>query len=145
MNQLFQLWITAMRWFATIGVITWFITVPLTPVYGLLRPWANAESKFSELGIAGLPLMIGAGSRGERQSDEVPSKWKLERQRTYIIIPYSFHNLRIVTYSESKSSESHVVHGKIVESSIFLLLVPWLAAGAFTFWRVKRFIKRNEK
>ena len=145
MNQLFHLWITAIRWFATIGVIAWFIAIPLTPLYGLLRPWTNAESKFSEMAIAGLPLMIGAGSRSERQSEEIQSKWTLERQRTYIIIPYSFYNLTIFTYSESTSSESPIVSGEIVESSIFLLLIPWLAAGAFTLWRAKRFMRRNEK
>jgi hypothetical protein len=134
-----SLWWKSIRWFATVGVMLWFIVLPLIPVYGLLRPWPQAQEKIREEGISGFPLMIGAGYHGERRFDSSGEYRREEKQRSYVVFPDSFRRLEIFTYSESEGSGIAGVQKVVLRSrSLIPLVVFWTLAGLFTAWKVRQ-------
>jgi hypothetical protein len=71
-----QIWWKAIRWLATLGVMLWFVVLPLMPLYGWFRPWPQVQEKLREEAVTGLPLMIGAGHHSERRIDRSGEYWR---------------------------------------------------------------------
>lgn len=143
-KNLFRLWWLCIRWTATLGVMAWFIILPLTPVYGVLDRWTQAEERLKQEGVMGLPLMIGAGAESERRIDSSGEFWRTEEQRSYIVFPDSFRRLQVYTYSEAKGSEFIGVQQELFRSSLIPVLGFWGLAGGLTVWQTRRWLKKKE-
>lgn len=131
-----RLWWKSIKWFATFGVMLWFLALPLASVYGLLRPWPQAREELKAKGVEGYPLMIGAGSSGEHRFDSSGERWREEKQRSYVIFPDSFHRMEIFTYSESQGSGITGVRKVVLRTRLLIpFVVLWILAGLFTVWK----------
>jgi len=109
-----------------IGVMLWFVAVPILPVYGWLSPWTEAEQALGTEGVQGTKFMIGGGGSSKREND----MWSEERQRSYIVLPASLRTMEIFTYSEVKGSRITGVARKVVRSRIAIpLFLLWISAG----------------
>jgi hypothetical protein len=140
-----QLFFKCIRWLATLGVMLWFVVLPMMPVYGLLSPWPQAQQKLKEDGITGLALMSGASSQTERGFDSSGEYWRDEKQRSYVVVPDSFHRLEIFTYSELKGSGIAGVEKQVLRrQSLILLLAFWIFAALFTVWQVRRWSAKEQ-
>lgn len=123
----------------------WFVLLPLLPVYGLLRPWPAAQEKLKAEGIAGFPLMIGAGGEGGHSIDSSGEYWREEKQRSYVVIPDSFEGLELFTYSESRGSSIIGVQTEIIRSRWLIpLLALWALAGFFTVRALRQSPRKKE-
>jgi hypothetical protein len=129
---------------STIGVISWFIILPLTPIYGILKPWPEAEANLRQNGIGGLPLMVGSAEHSENRGTPKEPKYLNEKQRSYIVIPESMQQLAVFTYVEVGGVKLIGPQQEIRNTPLFLLFGIWCAAGLFTFWRIRSLIRRNE-
>lgn len=121
-----------------------FVVQPLMPIYGLMRPWPQAEESLKQDGVSGFPLMIGAGSRSERLADRSGVHWREEKQRSFVVLPESFRRFEIFTYSEQEGSGIDGMQKGVFRSSLVPLGVLWILAGAFTFWQVRRWSERKK-
>ena len=123
-----RLYLKFIRWFTCSGIILWFLLTPMLPVYGLARPWLQANYALEKNGITGVPLMIGASSSSERVGDS----WNKTRQRSYIVFPDSFRRMEIISYQIS-SSNSVAAEEEIIRSRFLIpFLVIWILAGVFS-------------
>ncbi len=142
MNDLFRIWWKGICWFTTIGIMFWFIVMPLIPVYGLIRVWPEANEKIMDEGITGFPLMIGAASSSELRSGTAGTYWQKERERSYVIVPESFQSFEIITYVERQGSDVDGIGNEIVRSrSLIPLLILWILSGVFMICKVRRWWK----
>jgi hypothetical protein len=127
--------------FFRVGVMLWFVLMPLLPTYDWLSPWPEAEQKLEAEGLKGIKLMIGSARDSEREG----MKWSEERQRSYVVLPASLQSMEIFTYVESRGSAVPGVERSLVRShSLIPLLVLWVGAGWFStrivmswIWRLK--------
>lgn len=125
-----------------IGVMLWFVAMPLLPVYGWLSPWPEAEQTLAAEGVQGTKFMIGAGGRTTRENNT----WSEERQRSYIVLPASLRGLEIFTYTEVKGSHIPRVAHKVVRSRIVILLfLLWVLAGWFSARTAMLWMKKLKK
>jgi hypothetical protein len=144
-KDMISLWWKSIRWIATVGVMLWFVLLPLLPVYGLLRPWPAAQEKLKAEGITGFPLMIGAGGDGERRVDSSGEYWHKEKQRSYVVVPDSFRGLELFTYSESRGSGLAGVQSEITRSRWLIpLLALWILAGFFTARTLRQSLREKK-
>jgi membrane protein DedA with SNARE-associated domain len=142
MKLLFEIWWKFILWLATIGIIVWFAVTPVLSIYGLARPWPEANEKLHHEGITGLPLMIGAGSDDQVRYEGSRESWRHEKQRTYIVLPDSLRRLEIFTFSEWTTSDSPGVKSAILRSPLILFVFLWLLAGWFSIWRIRNWRRK---
>jgi hypothetical protein len=127
-----------LRGMMAVGVILWFILLLVMPIYGLLRPWPQAEESLRQENIVGFPLMIGGGSEYERGSNNTGEYWRSERYRSYIVVPASFRRLEFFSYSERGGADPDGIQKQIVRGPLSLVFGLWMASGVFTGWQVRR-------
>jgi hypothetical protein len=122
-----QFW-TIIWWLFRIGVMIWFVLMPILPLYGWLSPWPDAEQKLEADGVKGIKLMVGGGGSSEREND----RWSEERQRSYVVIPSSLRSMEIFTYQEAKGSHVTGIDRQVIRSRwVVQLFVLWILAGWF--------------
>ena len=125
-ENIMQLYWKAILWFLRVGILVWFVAMPILPLYGWLSPWPEAEQALDAEGIHGAKLMIGSGSSWERNNES----WSEERQRSYIALPASLRSMEILTYTESKGSHIVGIERKVVRNKLAIpLLILWILAG----------------
>lgn len=147
-----RLWWTIVKWMFKAGLGVWFVLVPLMPVYGALRPWPQARTALRDAGISGAPLMIGAASDSEHSWSSAGHTWREDRQRSFVVLPDSFHGGRLFTYFEARGSSIEGVKSGIMESHTLLVaFVLWIVAGLVSLrtlrqlqkiWRTSRSSQR---
>jgi hypothetical protein len=116
-------------WLFRVGVMVWFLLMPVLPIYGWLLPWPEAEQKLEAEGVSGTKLMIGASRDSERED----GRWSEERQRSYIVLPASLRSMQIFTYREAKGSQIAGVDRELLSSQwLIQLFLLWIAAGWFS-------------
>ena len=142
-KSVFQQYLKIFCWLFRIGVMLWFVGMPMLPVYGWLSPWPEAERGLATEGVQGAKFMIGAGGSSERKNN----RWSEERQRSYIVLPASLRSMEIFTYAEVKGSDITVVERKVLRSrfAIPLLFLLWISAGWLSVRTVRLWVNRLKK
>ena len=110
----------------TVGVIIWFVGMPLLPFYDRLVPWPEANQRLTNEGITGVRFLVGVGGVSQQSGEE----WKREKQRSFLVIPDSLRRLEVFTYQETTSSEFEGIQSEFVrEGHLLLPLAIWALAG----------------
>ena len=130
-------------WFFRVGVLCWFLLMPVLPIYGWLSPWPEAEGKLDAEGIRGIKLMIGSGGDSKRED----GTWFEEKQRSYIVFPASLHSMEIFTYMESKGSRITGIEREVIRIrwAIPPLMILWILAGWFSARTVMLWSKKLKR
>ncbi len=135
-------WWTIAKWMFKAGVALWFVTLPLMPIYGWLRPWPQAEEALRGAGISGKLVMIGAGSNTHHSWSSAGHVWQEDEQRSFVVVPESFRGWKLFTYFEVRGSGIEGTKKGVDTSAMLIpLFGMWIVAGMFsmrTFRQLRR-------
>lgn len=141
---MFRQYLKFIKWLFIISALVNFVVLPLIPVYGLIRPWPEAEDAVRRHGIAGALFMVGGGSSSHYSSSSAGESWSKERTRTFLAVPESFRAGELLYYVETRRSGVTEAESEVVqEKGLLFLFAIWLVSAIISVVLILRWIKQG--